>query len=107
PVRSRDGRTFPWGRIYYGPGRPNERFDPAVAKFLHAQGVQAPIQIDTNWLAVGHVDEIMTFVPASDEKGYKLLMASPGRAFELLEAAAAAGFGYARMLIGRDFEGNP
>ena len=105
PVKSRDGRSFPWGRIYLGPGRGGEPFDPAVLRFLHAQGVQSPIHVDTSWLAVGHVDEVMTFVPAPTGKGFKLLLASPGLAFELLLSASAAGQGRARMLIGRDFDG--
>jgi hypothetical protein len=105
PVRSRDGRRFPWGRIYYGAGRPGEEFDSRVRRFLDAQKVQAPIQVDTNWLTVGHVDEVMTFVPAPGPKGFKLLLASPRLAFRILRAAAALGRGSERMLRGRDFYG--
>lgn len=105
PVRSRDGRSFPWGRIYFGPGRPGERFAPEVMRLLDAQQVQAPIRIDTSWLTVGHVDEIMSFVAAPGTKGFKLLLASPKRAFDLLESAAAAGHGSSKMLVDRDFQG--
>jgi len=105
PVTSRDGTSYPWGRIYLGPGRGTERFDPEVLKFLSAQEMQPPIMIDTSWLTVGHVDEIMSFVPAPDGKGFRLLLASPARAFELLVNASTAGFGRERMLIGRNFEG--
>jgi protein-arginine deiminase len=73
-------------------------------RFLDEQKVQAPIRIDTRWLAVGHVDEIMSFVPAPGGKGYKLLLASPGRAFELLASAVVAGHGSAKLLVGRHFE---
>ncbi len=106
PVRSRAGKTYPWGRIYFGPGRglPLEPvFDPDVASFLHAQGVQAPILIDTGWLAVGHVDEIMTFVPAPTGKGFKLLLASPRLAYKILERAVREKNGSAKMLTGRFF----
>jgi hypothetical protein len=105
PVTSRNGKVFPWGRIYFGPGRPGDAFDPDVLRFLRAQGVQSPMQIDTSWLNVGHVDEIMTFVPASGSKGFKLLLASPRLAFELLDSAMLAGHGSAKMLVGRDFYG--
>ncbi|HET6148123.1 MAG TPA: protein-arginine deiminase family protein [Polyangia bacterium] len=105
PVKSRDGHNYPWGRIYFGPGRPGERFAPEVMSLLDAQRVQAPIRIDTGWLTVGHVDEIISFVPAPGAKGFKLLLASPKRAFDLLRWAAAAGHGSSKMLIGRDFQG--
>lgn len=105
PVKSRDGNNYPWGRIYFGPGRPGERFAPEVMRLLDAQQVQAPIRIDTGWLTVGHVDEIMSFVAAPGAKGFKLLLASPKRAFDLLESAAAAGYGSSKMLVGRDFQG--
>jgi len=111
PVRSRAGKDFPWGRIYFGPGRAGERFDAHTARFLDAQQVQAPLRIDTGWLAVGHVDEILTFVPslpalpAPGGKGFKLLLASPRHAFALLRAAATGGWGACKLLTGRDFDG--
>jgi protein-arginine deiminase len=105
PVKSRAGKNFPWGRIYFGPGRPREPFDPDVMKFLNEQKVQSPIHVDTAWLAVGHVDEIMTFVPAPGPKGFKLLLASPKLAFDLLKTAVAGGHGSDKMLNGRDFNG--
>lgn len=107
PVKSRTGKKYPWGRIYFGAGRPGEKFDPEVKQFLNMQQVQSPIQVDTNWLAVGHVDEIMTFVPAPGAKGFKLLLASPKLAFDILKTAAAAGKGSEKMLKGRDFNGKP
>lgn len=39
-----------------------------VQDFLWAQKVQDPIALFSDWLYVGHVDEFMTFVPASDRK---------------------------------------
>ena len=39
-----------------------------VRDFLLAQRVQAPIQIFSDWLSVGHVDEFMSFVPADKSK---------------------------------------
>lgn len=40
----------------------------AVRDFLFAQTVQAPLEVYSEWLSVGHVDEFLTFVPALDRK---------------------------------------
>lgn len=39
-----------------------------VRDFLYAQKVQAPVEVYSEWLSVGHVDEFLTFVPAYDRK---------------------------------------
>lgn len=36
--------------------------------FLHAQKVQPLVELFVDWLAVGHVDEFLSFVPAADGK---------------------------------------
>ena len=36
--------------------------------FLQAQQVQAPVELYSDWLTVGHVDEFMTFVPIPGTK---------------------------------------
>lgn len=90
PVRSRDGKCYPWGRIYYGPGTRDRPFNPDVEAFLDRQVVQKPIWLPTSWLSVGHVDEMMTFLPfpsIDPWKRWKLLIASPKRAYELLDEA--------------------
>jgi hypothetical protein len=82
---------YKWGRIYYGSGRPNEKFCDEIKQFLEKQEVQKPIPLETGWLSVGHVDEMLTFVPvptAAKARGdfpYKLVIACPRRAYELLE----------------------
>ena len=43
-----------------------------VRDFLIAQQVQAPIEVFSDWLVVGHVDEFMTFVPADKTKHPKV-----------------------------------
>ena len=63
--------------------------------------------MDTNWLLVGHVDEIMTCVPAPGGKGFKLLLASPRLAYRILRRAVSKGNGSEKMLKGRDFHGRP
>ncbi|MCR9219727.1 MAG: protein-arginine deiminase domain-containing protein [Alphaproteobacteria bacterium] len=92
PVRASDGTVYPFGRIYYGPGGGGERFDPVTADFFDAQVVQAPIALDTNWLSVGHVDEMLSFVPRNNppnvHKRWKLVVASPQAAYQILDEAA-------------------
>lgn len=90
PVRDSAGNEYPFGRIYYGPGPDFNGFNPEVASFLERQIVQPPITLDTNWLYVGHVDEMMTFLPnpsGAEWKKWKLLIASPRKAYEILDTA--------------------
>lgn len=39
-----------------------------VRDFLYAQRVQSPIELYSDWLTVGHVDEFVTFVPIPGKK---------------------------------------
>ena len=65
---------FPFGRILLG-GRPLNKpedrkvlhpvggMNKEVVRFLHAQKIQPPLHLITDWLDLGHVDEILTFIP--------------------------------------------
>ena len=44
------------------------RMAKVVRDFLQAQQVQAPVELYSDWLSVGHVDEFLSFVPTSDQK---------------------------------------
>jgi hypothetical protein len=92
---------WPWGRVYYGSrlGK-NTLEDPDEARGIHAEfqaffkrqkrhpsdpgAIQEPIDLWTSWLDVGHVDEIVSFVPAKNKRGFVLLWASPDLGLELL-----------------------
>lgn len=39
----------------------------ALRDFLCAQQVQAPVELFSDWLMTGHVDEFMCFVPTRDK----------------------------------------
>lgn len=39
-----------------------------VRDFLFAQQVQAPVELYSDWLAMGHINEFVTFVPSPDTK---------------------------------------
>ncbi|XP_012517928.1 PREDICTED: protein-arginine deiminase type-2 [Propithecus coquereli] len=74
-----NGKTYPLGRILIGSSFPlsgGRRMTQVVRDFLQAQQVQAPVELYSDWLTVGHVDEFMTFVPIPGTKQFRLLMAS-------------------------------
>ncbi|MCC7293424.1 MAG: hypothetical protein IT449_15295 [Phycisphaerales bacterium] len=55
--------------------------------FLNKQQVQSPLlQLDTTWLLIGHLDEILAFVP--DSSGFAIAIASPSRARQVINIAA-------------------
>lgn len=106
PTTVRD-RHYPLGRIVFGGraygdyGLDTRQMMPELRRFLYAQKVQSPIEIFTDWLDVGHVDEILSFVPADNEKGFKLLLASPRKAESILQGLSEDGHGSAVMFEGK------
>jgi len=78
---------YRFGRIYYGHHR-ESTLDNSSRQFLAAQNMQAPIVLNVDWLRVGHVDEMMTFVkannPGNPYKRWKLLVASPATAYQIM-----------------------
>ncbi|NWX71974.1 PADI1 deiminase, partial [Alca torda] len=102
PVTVR-GKEYPLGRILIGSSFPRfggRRMAKAVKDFLVAQQVQAPVELFSDWLHVGHVDEFLSFVPAPDRKGFRLLLASPSTCYQLLKEKQEEGFGEAAMFEG-------
>jgi protein-arginine deiminase len=80
--------AWPEGRVIYGRNSvTGDGFHPEVVRFLAAQRAQPPIWIDTSWLLIKHVDEIVAFLPGRDGKGV-MLVPDP---LAGLEAARAAG----------------
>jgi len=75
PPLTVDGVEYPFGRIYYG-GKPGTvQMTQPLREFLDAQEVQSPVEIDSTWLLVGHVDEFMVWIPdPSSDKGFKLIV---------------------------------
>ncbi|KFP08458.1 Protein-arginine deiminase type-1, partial [Calypte anna] len=102
PVTVR-GKEYPLGRILIGsplPWASGRRMSKAVRNFLYAQKVQAPVEVYSEWLTVGHVDEFLTFVPAYDRKGFRLLLASPSACYKLFTEKQRQGHGEASQLVG-------
>lgn len=87
PVTVGDVR-YPLGRVIFGgmhpAGQSGRRMMKVVSDFLYAQLVQEPIEVYSDWLSIGHVDEFMTFVPVESSPGFKLLLASPDAAYVVL-----------------------
>jgi hypothetical protein len=104
-------KNYPHGRIYFGRARTRrrpsgltslEQIDPDLEQFLRAQVVQAPFNIDTGWLMVAHVDEVVSFVPATGGKGFRLLIASTSLAYRLLDALVLTN-PTDKVMVGRQF----
>jgi protein-arginine deiminase len=107
---------WPLGRMVYGGGttalsgrRNVDTMNDAQVSFLDAQEIQGPaLEISSEWLAVGHIDEFMQLVPdlTPDEGGhpYKIAIASPALARSILVDLQQAGQGSLAVLEGRDVE---
>ncbi|MGI9178035.1 MAG: protein-arginine deiminase family protein [Pirellulales bacterium] len=63
-------QPHPQGRVIHGRNRLTGcSFHPAVVAFLTAQGAQPSVWIDTSWLLIKHVDEVVAFLPGADGRG--------------------------------------
>jgi hypothetical protein len=82
-----NGVEYPFGRIYYG-REGNWGLDDVLADALAAQLVQAPFELNTAWLCVGHIDEISSVVPdPSAPRGFRFLYSDTTLAYELIDDA--------------------
>jgi hypothetical protein len=89
--------AYPYGRILYG-AHDRGGYNCRAKAFYEAQRMQGPIGLDSTWLRVGHVDEMLSFVTAGGQD-YALL-ASARLAYIMLRCAASSqAFADARALI--------
>ncbi|HVK88967.1 MAG TPA: protein-arginine deiminase family protein [Kofleriaceae bacterium] len=85
-----DGVAYPFGKIYYGRVG-SSGMNTTLGTFLASQKVQAPFQLPTSWLCVGHVDEMSSFVPdPSSPKGFKLVISDTNAAWTLLSSLSSS-----------------
>ncbi|MBD1940099.1 protein-arginine deiminase family protein [Microcoleus sp. FACHB-68] len=83
---------YPHGRIYYG-NAGTVAFHPEVVDFVTAQEVQGPpVDIDTSWLMIRHVDEIISFIPTPSGKPLMMIV-SPEEGVNLLKELNSKGYG--------------
>jgi len=82
--------AHPQGRVIHGRNQLTGcSFHPGVVAFLATQGVQPPVWIDTSWLLIKHVDEIVAFLPGPDGRG-AILVPDPVEGLRLLGGDDAA-----------------
>jgi len=107
------GVVWPFGRIYHGGGdagsiggsQYSRHMNPEEVALLEAQGMQSPtIEISTEWLDVGHVDEISMVVNDPNKtngRPWKLLWSSPTLGIQALTNLNNAGHGSATVFTGQ------
>ncbi|XP_032088021.1 protein-arginine deiminase type-2-like [Thamnophis elegans] len=103
PPVSVHGKEYPLGRILIGSSFPTSggrRMTKVVRNFLQAQRVQSPVELYSDWLTVGHVDEFVTFVPVPGTPQFRMLMASPSACYKLFREKQKEGHGEAIMFKG-------
>lgn len=100
PLTDRKNQSFPYGRILTGK-QDSLEMHPGVMKFLESQRMQwPPIVVDTSWLMIGHVDEVVNFVPAKNRAGFRVLLPSPKAARDVLDDAVRNGRGDLAVFAG-------
>lgn len=116
PYETSEGESFPLGRVLVGGGDEGSIFGYPYEdhmgipqrRFFDAQEVQAPtLELSTEWLIVGHLDEIFLFIPdlrEDAERSFKVLFASPNLAKRILEDTAQDGGGSLSVFDGRQTE---
>ncbi|GKU16439.1 unnamed protein product, partial [Fusarium langsethiae] len=90
PPYTYKGKTWPAGRVILGNhGKQKHHILP----YLEAQESQYPLLLDTAWLAIGHVDEFLQFLPAKNKRGWVAVIDDPRAAIKLLQDTRKAGHG--------------
>ncbi|XP_078580861.1 protein-arginine deiminase type-2-like isoform X2 [Branchiostoma floridae x Branchiostoma japonicum] len=111
PPVTANGKKYPLGRILIGSTSPTNQYGRRMMKvvrsFLKAQRVQSPVELYSDWLAVGHIDEFMTFIPARGGKGFRLLLASPDACYAYLGWLQSQGHGNVPLFEGKERYGFP
>ncbi len=103
PPYTQDGKSYPQGRNVWGSGADAaNQPDPAFVDFVSAQGVQPPMTLDSSWLVVGHIDEFSAFVKSATPRGWRLLVARPSLARQMLLDLQAQGHGAKLMFEGKE-----
>lgn len=102
PPYSYKGVSYPAGRVIYGDAGDGVAPHKDMIRFFDAQAVQAPIVLDTSWLAIGHVDEFVQFVPADNARGWTIAVKDVAAALDILRAAQRGGHGGTRAFSRED-----
>jgi len=114
PPHSHGGKSWPMGRVIRGSDPsfyPDQDFDGMiVAQGLdtnNSEGIQDPVYLDTSWLAVGHIDETMSFMPHnSGTHGWRVIVADTLLGWNSLVNAYNNGYGSTPMFVGKYWGGS-
>ncbi|KAF4456691.1 protein-arginine deiminase type-3 [Fusarium austroafricanum] len=90
PPYTYKGKSWPAGRVILGDHGKQKHH---ISAYLEAQESQNPLHLDTAWLAIGHVDEFIQFLPAKNKRGWVAVINDPRAAIKLLEETRKAGHG--------------
>lgn len=90
---------YPFGRIIVG-----RSLQPSIKNFLRAQQIQVGnegdlVEIETDWLKVGHVDEVVSFLPTKEYPGFRLVLPDPIGGLRILQDLAPESV----LFCGKDF----
>ncbi|KXS19703.1 hypothetical protein M427DRAFT_28641 [Gonapodya prolifera JEL478] len=96
-VEALRGKAYPAGRVIMGKHHdllPSE----GMLGFLQSQwdGIQDPLNLETAWLAIGHVDEFVQLLPKNNSLGFTIGDADNKSALEVLRKAEKGGRGSTR-----------
>ncbi|KAK4457276.1 hypothetical protein QBC42DRAFT_279485 [Cladorrhinum samala] len=92
PYTSRAGRRWPNGRVVMGTHFGTYPADSMVT-FLKSQEAQSPLFLEAGWLVIGHVDEMVQFLPSNSSLGFTIAVADTTSALSLLRSADSSGHG--------------
>ena len=92
PYVSKSGVEYPAGRVITGMHFGVYPAD-SMLTFLESQGAQMPLILETGWLAIGHVDEVVQFLPFDNELGFTIAVADTTSALGILRHAVETGYG--------------
>jgi protein-arginine deiminase len=112
PHTAPGGTNYAWGRILCGGGSSfkigtttttTRYMDVIQRDFFNACVLQGTyLMASTEWLAVGHVDEYLCFVPApATSRGWVLALGNPNTAKTILQNVQATGGGAKTVFTGR------
>ncbi|TET37040.1 MAG: hypothetical protein E3J72_07035 [Planctomycetota bacterium] len=95
---------YPGGVIYTSTALSTTMKNFYISQYAQTLSNGQIIQLNANWLAVGHVDEFFSFIPVpttGDTTDFRLLVTSPAISKALLEDLAASGNGSAPVFSGK------
>ncbi|KAI9043154.1 uncharacterized protein KD926_004337 [Aspergillus affinis] len=87
PPHTAHGKSWPAGRVIIGTHGDQKHH---ILPYLQAQQTQDPILLDTDWLAIGHVDEFLQSLPADNERGWLVVVDDPRAGIQLLNDLKAS-----------------